>query len=129
MDDAPARQTVRDELGVALQALIDQERVVVGDGLVERQGRLDAVLVQHGEDAKDPDAVAVLVVAVAADVGKLPAGLPLHRPSGPPIGLTGSGVPAGTSQSQCSRLTMTARATRALSGHLRTGRVTIGDQG
>ena len=39
-----------------------------------------------------------------------------------------SGVPAGTSQSQCSRLTMTARATRALSGHLRTGRVTIGDQ-
>jgi hypothetical protein len=38
-------------------------------------------------------------------------------------------VSSGTSQSQCSRLTMTASATRALSGHRRTGRVTIADQG
>ena len=66
-------------------SLLDQERVVVGDGLVERQGRLDAVLVQDGEDAKDADAIAVLVVAVAADIGK--AGwFPLHSPSGPPKG-------------------------------------------
>jgi len=70
VDDAPARETVPDELGVALLALLDQERVVVGDGLVERQGGLDAVLVQRGEDAEDPDAIAVLVVAVAADIGK-----------------------------------------------------------
>ena len=55
--------------------------------------------------------------------------LPLHSPSGPPIGLTATGVPGGTSQSQCSRLTMTASATRALSGQRRTGRVTIGDHG
>ena len=71
MDDLPARQPVRDELGVALQALLDQERIVVGDGLIERQGRFDAVLVQHGEDAEDPDPVAIFVVAVAADVGEL----------------------------------------------------------
>jgi N-methylhydantoinase A/oxoprolinase/acetone carboxylase beta subunit len=31
----------------------------------------------------------------------------IHIPSGPPIGLTASGVTSGTSQSQCSRLTMT----------------------
>ena len=101
---------------------------MVGDRLIERQGRLDAVLVQHGENAENPDAVAVLVVAVAADVGKrrLVAG---PQALGTAHGLTGSGVPAGTSQSQCSRLTMTASATRALSGHLRTGRVTIGDHG
>ena len=80
VDDAPAREAVRDELGVAPLALLDQERVVVGDGLVERQGRRDAVLVQHGEDAKDADAIAVLVVAVAADIGKIrlvPAPQPL----------------------------------------------------
>src|SRR6516225_4036463 len=70
MDDAPPREAVRDELGTAPLAFLDQERVVVGNGLVERQGRGDPVFVQHGEDAKDPDAVAVLVVAVAADVGK-----------------------------------------------------------
>ena len=93
VDDLAARQTVRDELGVALLALLDQERVVVGDGLIESQGGLDAVLVQHGENAEDPDPVAVLVVAVAADIGKVAGWLPVHRPSGPPIGLTGSGVP------------------------------------
>src|ERR1700730_14706590 len=71
MDDAAARETVRDELGVAILALFDQERIVVGDGLVERQGGLDAVFVQYGEDAEDPDTIAVLVVAVAADVGKV----------------------------------------------------------
>src|SRR5271168_907950 len=71
MDDAPARETVRDKLGVALLALLDQERVVIGDSLIDRESRLDAVLIQHGEDAKDPDTVAVLVVAVAADVGKV----------------------------------------------------------
>jgi len=36
MDDAAARETVRDELGVALLTLFDQERIVVGDGLIER---------------------------------------------------------------------------------------------
>ena len=80
VDDAPARQAVRDELRVAPLPLLDQERVVVGDGLVERQGRRDAVLVQDGEDAKDADAIAVLVVAVAADIGKIrlvPAPQPL----------------------------------------------------
>src|SRR6516225_9879787 len=49
--------------------------------------------------------------------------LPVQIPSGPPIGLTASGVPSGTSQSQCSRLTMTTSVTRALSCHLRIGRV------
>ena len=128
MDDLPARQAMRDELGVALLALLDQERIVVGDRLIERQRGLDAVLVQHGEDAEDPDAIAILVVAVAADIGKgrLVAG---PQALGAAHGLTGSGVPAGTSQSQCSRLTMTARATRALSGHRRMGRVTMGDHG
>ena len=71
LNDAPARETVRDELGAALPALVDQERVVVGDRLVERQGWLDAVFVEHGEDAENPDPVAVFVVAVAADVGEL----------------------------------------------------------
>src|SRR5262249_22486193 len=33
VDNVPARETVRDELGVALQALLDEEWVVVGDGL------------------------------------------------------------------------------------------------
>jgi len=51
------------------------------------------------------------------------------RPFLSTMGVTGKGVPAGTCQSQCSRLTTTARATRALSGHLRTGRVVIGDHG
>ena len=127
MDDAPAREAVRDKLRIALYALFDQVRVVVGNGLVERQGRGDPVFVEHGEDAKDPDAVAVLVGAVAADVGKarLVAG---PNPLRAAIGLTASGVPSGTSQSQCSRLTMTTSATRAPSGHLRIGRVTIGDQ-
>ena len=83
VDDAPAREAVRDELRVAPLTLLDQERVVVGDGLVERQGRRDAVLVQDGEDAKDADAIAVLVVAVAADIGKIrlvPAPQPLGAP-------------------------------------------------
>ena len=80
MDDVPVREAVRDELRVAPLTLRDQERVVVGDGLVERQGLLDAVLVQDGEDTKDADAIAVLVVAVAADIGKIrlvPAPQPL----------------------------------------------------
>ena len=55
--------------------------------------------------------------------------LPVQIPSGPPIGLTATGVPAGTSQSQCSKLAMIVSATRALSGHWRTGRATIGDHG
>src|SRR6516165_5659036 len=71
MDDAPPREAVRDELGAALLAFLDQEWVVVGNGLVERQGRGDAVFVEHCEDAKDPDPIAVLVVAVAADVRKV----------------------------------------------------------
>src|SRR6266446_4389406 len=70
MDDAAAREAVRDELGVALLALLDQKRVVVGDGLVERQGWGDPVSVQHGKDAENPDPVAVFVVAVAADIRK-----------------------------------------------------------
>ena len=86
VDDAPAREAVRDELRVAPLPLLDQERVVVGDGLVERQGRRDAVLVQDGEDAKDADAIAVLVVAVAADIGKMPAGSRSTAPRGRPTG-------------------------------------------
>jgi hypothetical protein len=86
---------------------------VVGDDLIERKGWLDAVYVQHGEDAEDTNTVAILVVAVAADVGKVVVRRIAHRPSGPPMGLTESGAFAGTSQSQCSRLTMTVRATRA----------------
>src|SRR5262245_64283105 len=35
VDDASAREAMRDELRVALLTLFDQERVVVGDGLVE----------------------------------------------------------------------------------------------
>ena len=71
VDDLAARQTVRNELGVTLLPLLDQEWVVVGDGLIESKGWLDAVPVQHSENAKDPDTVAILVVAVAADVGKI----------------------------------------------------------
>ena len=71
MDDAPARQPVRDELGAALLALLDERRIVVGHRLVEREGRRDAVFVQHGENAKNPDPVAVFVVAPAADIGEL----------------------------------------------------------
>src|SRR4029450_10413423 len=85
VEDAPAREAVRDELGVAPLPLLDQERVVVGDGLVERQGRFDAVFVQDGEDTKDADAIAVLVVAVAADIGKIrlvPAPQPLGAARG-----------------------------------------------
>src|ERR1700712_692550 len=59
-----------DEFRVAPLTLLNEERVVVGNGLVERQGRLDAILVEHGEDPKNPDAVTILVVAIAADVGK-----------------------------------------------------------
>ena len=79
MDDLAARQTVRNELGVTLLALLDQEGVVVGDGLIESQGWLDAVPVQHRENAEDTDTVAILVVAVAADVGKVV----VRRISGP----------------------------------------------
>ena len=86
MDDAPPREAMRDELGIALQALFDQVRIMVGNGFVERQGRLDAVLVQHGKDAKDPDAVAVLVVAVAADVGKARLVTRSISPPGRPLG-------------------------------------------
>jgi len=76
MDDAPARETVCDELGVALSALVDEDRIVFGDGLVERQGGLDAVLVELGRDAKDPDTVAVFLVAVPADVRKAAVSAP-----------------------------------------------------
>jgi hypothetical protein len=82
-----------DELGIALQALIDQVSVVVGNGFTGRQGRLDDVLVQRGKDAKNPDVVTVLVVALVMSA-KLGC-LPVHIPSGPPIGLTASGVPSG----------------------------------
>src|SRR3979411_1976897 len=61
MDDAPARQAMRDELGPALLALPDEKRVVIGDSLGERQRRLDSVSVQRGEDAEDPDPIAVFV--------------------------------------------------------------------
>jgi hypothetical protein len=71
MDDAATRQPVRDELGATLLAFHDQRRVIVGHRLVERQGRSDPVFVEHVQDAEDADAVAVFVVAVAADIGKL----------------------------------------------------------
>ena len=93
MDDTPPRDAMPDELGIALQALIDQVWVVVSNGFAGRQGRLDDVLVQRGKDAKNPDAVAVLVVALVMSA-KLGC-LPVHIPSGPPIGLTASGVPSG----------------------------------
>ena len=79
VDDLAARQTVRNELGVTLLALLDQEGVVVGDGLIESQGWLDAVPVQHRENAEDTNTIAILVVAVAADVGKVV----VRRISGP----------------------------------------------
>jgi hypothetical protein len=85
-------------------------------------------LSQYSEDAKDANTVSVLMVAVAADIGKV-ALVSAPQASETPSGLTANGLPAGTSHSQCSRLTMTARATWAPSGHRRTGRVTIGDQG
>jgi hypothetical protein len=71
MNDAPAREPVLDEFGAALLALLDEERIMVGDGLIERQCWLDAVFVEDGKDAEDPDPVAVFVVAVAADIGEL----------------------------------------------------------
>ena len=52
---------------------------MVGDGLIESQGWLDAVPVQHRENAEDTNTVAILVVAVAADVGKVV----VRRISGP----------------------------------------------
>jgi len=64
------REAVRDELGAALPPLLDQERVVVGDGLIESKSGPDAELIQHGKNAKDPDPIAVFVVAVAADIRK-----------------------------------------------------------
>ena len=67
----PARQPVRDEFGAALLALLDERRIMVGHRPVEREGWRDAVFIQHCEDAKDPDAVAVFVVAVTADIGEL----------------------------------------------------------
>ena len=80
VEEAPAREAVRDERRVAPLPLLDQDRVVVSAGPVERQGRRDAVLVQDGKEAKEADAIAVLVVAVAADIGKrrlVPAPQPL----------------------------------------------------
>ena len=59
--------------------------------------------------SKGRDPVAAFRDCRAANVGKAVVRRVLvHRPSGPPSGLTASGVPAGTSQSQCSKLTMTA---------------------
>ena len=46
-------------------------RIVVGHRLVEREGRGDAVFIKHGKDAENSDPIAVFVVAVAADVGKV----------------------------------------------------------
>src|SRR4051812_7387317 len=54
-----------------LWALLDERRIMVGNRLVERKGRGDAVLVEHGENAKNPDPIAVFVVAPAADIGEL----------------------------------------------------------
>ncbi len=68
MDDLSARQPVRDELGAAFQPFLDQDRIVVGDGLVERQGRRDSVLVQHAKYPEYADAVAIFVVAISTDV-------------------------------------------------------------
>jgi hypothetical protein len=91
VDDLAARETVRDELGVTLLALVDQERIVVG--IIESQSWLDPVLVQRHEYAEDPDTVAIIVVAVAADVGKaVSGGFPVHSPRCPMV-FTGSGVP------------------------------------
>src|SRR5215472_632109 len=66
VDDPPPRQPVCDKLGAAPLALLDERRIMIGHCLVERQGRCDAVLIQHGENAKNPDAV-----AVTADIGEL----------------------------------------------------------
>ncbi len=128
MDEAAAREAVSNELGAALPPFGDEDRIVVGDRLVQRQRRGDPVLVQQIEDPENADPVAVFVVAPAADIGKLRlvAG---PQPSGPPIGLMATGVPGGTSQSQCSRLTMTASATRAAPGQRSGGRAKIGDHG
>src|ERR1700730_16019582 len=71
MNDAPARQPVRNEFGAALLALLDERRIMVGHRLIQRESRRDAVLIQHGENTKNPDPVAVFVVAVAADIGEL----------------------------------------------------------
>jgi hypothetical protein len=35
MDDAPARQPVRDELGAAALALLDERRIILGHRLIE----------------------------------------------------------------------------------------------
>jgi hypothetical protein len=44
---------------------------MVGHRLVEREGRGNAVLVQHGENTKNPNPVAVFMIAVAADIREL----------------------------------------------------------
>ena len=70
VDEAPTREAVHDELRVAPLPLLDQERV--GSVTALSSARVgDAVLVQDGKDTKDADAIAVLVVAAAADIGKI----------------------------------------------------------
>jgi len=70
VDDLAAGKAMRDELGAALLPLVDQERVVIGDGLIESQSGLDAVFVQRGQDPEDSNSVPILVVAVATDIWK-----------------------------------------------------------
>src|SRR5690348_11015656 len=76
VDDLAAGNTMRDELGAALLALFDQERIMIGDGLIESQRGLDAVLVQRGQNSEDPNPIAIFVVAVATNIwkGRLVAG-------------------------------------------------------
>ena len=60
VDGPAAGMAMRDEFGVTPLALFDQERVVIGDGLVESQSGFDAVLVQRGQDPEDSNPVPVL---------------------------------------------------------------------
>src|SRR6516164_6461080 len=83
VDDLAAGNAMRDELGVAFLALFDQERVVIGDDLIESQGRLDAVLIQRGQYSENPNSIAIFVVAVATDIrkGRLVATPQAFRPA------------------------------------------------
>ena len=57
-----------DEFGLPLLRLLDQDGLVLGHGLIHRDHRLEPVSVEHFEHAEDAHPIAVLVIAVAADV-------------------------------------------------------------
>ena len=69
-DHAVDGDAVRDDLAAAAQAMAHQERIVLGGEGIHGDRRLDAVPVQHIQDAEDADAVAILAMRPGGDVGE-----------------------------------------------------------